>query len=854
MNKILTILACVFLGSLAAYAVPAKPGLRTITQPDGTTIQAELRGDEYCSFYVGADGKPMQFDADGYLRYVVAGADGSVALTTEASAVDTEAAFSVLRNMARSERVRMNAVDPSVAAAAVARNVKAAAEGETLPQKGLGLMGRQNFPTLGNIKSVVILVSYKDVDFSVSNPLDFYTRMLNQEGFSDYDGCGSARDFFVENSHSQFVPSFDVYGPVKLKYNRSYYGAQSGSRHDVNASAMVIEGCAALDATVDFSQYDLDGDGVIDNIYVIYAGQGQASFGGPDTVWPHSSTIYNGPMHDGVRIGRYATSNEWEDVRPDGIGTFVHEFSHVMGLPDLYETTYSTGSITPGEWSAMDQGPYNDGGRRPPYYSSYERNALGWIDLTLIDGPVNVDLPHLGASNEACIIPTLRTNEFFLLENRQKAGWDEGLPGNGLLVWHVDYDETIYNQNFVNNDPNHQYVDIVECNGETGAPSGYAFPGTGFIKKRKITPDTTPNLTPWVGPVINYEITDIYIRPYSDETSHLTFKVNGGVASVAVPVATEATAASATGFTANWQPVEGAQKYLLTVYTAQGNGESKTETLNFGGETDKSVVLPDGWNFTGATNDVYTAASFCGESKPSIKFNSNGISLTSPMYMGEVRSVSFFMRAANVKEHGVLLIEGRTDESADWETIDKLDNVKDYNLSGENFTAEFPEAGVRQIRFTFYTTSGKLALDDVKVNISGTYNAILEGYDSKDVADATSHAVELTLSGLNKYSYTVKAVDENGLVTKASNSIQVDLSNFSGVANIDSGSDWNLTVAGRTAVYRGTAGAAVTAVNVAGAVVASAVADADGYATLQLPEAGFYIISTPEGTRKALVK
>ena len=163
--------------------------------------------------------------------------------------------------------------------------------------------------------------------------------------------------------------------------------------NDQRPEEMIIEACQMLDDTVDFSEYDRDGDGYIDNVFVFYAGRGEASGGASDTVWPHSWDITAATsvpyVFDGVRLDRYGCSNEWEVDRPDGVGTFVHEFSHVMGLPDLYATKY-TGAFTPGAWSAMDYGPYNNDGCTPPLYSAFERYSLGWIEPLPIDGPVNV--------------------------------------------------------------------------------------------------------------------------------------------------------------------------------------------------------------------------------------------------------------------------------------------------------------------------------------------------------------------------------------------------------------------------------------------------------------------------------
>lgn len=855
MNKVLTLLAGLALGGLTVYAVPAKPGLRTIVQPDGTTVEAELRGDEYCHFYVGADGKPMQKDATGYLRYVVAAADGTIALTADAAAAhDIQGAYRALANVGAAERVRMAAVDPAVAAATVSANVRAAANGETLPQKGMGLMNRQNFPTLGNIKSVVILVSYKDVDFTLPNPLDYYNRHLNQEGFSDYNACGSCRDFFVENSMGQFTPDFDVYGPVKLKYNRSYYGGDTSTRKDANAYRMVIEACDALDSQVDFSQYDLDGDGIIDNIYVIYAGQGQASYGGDDTVWPHSSTISNGPIHDGVRIGRYATSNEWEYQRPDGIGTFVHEFSHVMGLPDLYETTYSTGSVTPGSWDTMDNGPYNDSGCRPPYYSAYERNALGWMDLKLVSEPENVTLPSIGVSNEAYIIQTLRDNEFFLLETRMRHGWDLATPGKGLLVWHIDYDPNVFTQNLVNNNPNHQYVDIVECGGERGAASGYPFPGTGFAKKREISPSKNP-LQPWLGPVISHSITEIYERTRKDDLSVMTFLINGGMNSeLGVPEALAATDLSATAFTAKWNAADNAAAYALTVL-AETPAEQANVDLPFGTETDKTVVLPEGWTFSGANNDVYTATAFCGAAKPSLKFNENGISLTSPQFAAEVATVKFFLRAAAVKDASMIVIEGRNESTDSWRSVAQLMDLTVVNTKGNTFDFDIAANHVRQIRITFYSTAGKAGLDDLSLTFGNSCTAVFGDYNAKNVGNELSHVVAVPEGGPVKFKYYVSAVDEDGISGAHSETISVDLSNFSGLGNIIAdGGDWSVSANGLSVLYQGQPEAAVTAYTTTGATVATARADASGQAVLSLPTAGIYIIATPQGNAKILAR
>lgn len=856
MNKGLTLLAgAVLAGTFATMAVPAKPGLRIIEQPDGSTITAELRGDEYCSFYVTPDGLPMRRNADGYLRYVSTDGAGNIVLTANKAEVNTERSFRALSALNTEMRREMNAVPAASAAEAVVRNARALSEDEedVLPQFGMGLMRRQNFPTTGDIKSVVILVSYTDVDFTTADPHQYFYDMLNKEDFDEYGAVGSARQYFVENSLGQFNPQFDLYGPVKLSHERAYYGAENGSNHDIRPSEMAIEALAALDSQVDFSQYDMDGDGIIDNVYIIYAGQGQATYGGPDTVWPHSSTISNGPVHDGVRLARYTCSNEWEYGRPDGIGTFIHEFSHVLGLPDLYSTTY-VNTVTPGEWSIMDQGPYNGNGMCPPFYTAYERNALGWIRLKKIDGPASIDLLPI-QDNDAYIIQTLRDNEFFLFEFRNQDSWDAYVPNYGMLVWHVDYNSDIYTYNTVNNDENHQYVDIVEANSNpnsssSSAQKGYVFPGTTLPRHSSITPTTTPNLTPWIGPVIAHELTDIKVNAAKRSMS---FNVDGGLSALEAPVATAATAMTASGFTANWNAVEGASKYLLTV-SSETASTAEDVNIPFGTPSDNSVVLPEGWSFTGASSDVYTTKSFCGQEIPSLRFAESGIELASPLYEGEISNISFFLRAAAVSDDAMMSIQGRSSEDAAWKNIETITDVNTLNTTGQTIELDIAASHVRQIKLAFYTTRGRVGLDDLVLSMAPVFSNVLEGYNRLDAGEATEHAVTVPANSLGKFSYFVEAVDANGSRTAASNIITVELEN-SGVEDIlTSDKTWNVAVNGMTATYSGTPGATISAVNVSGATVATAVSDASGAALLQLPAPGFYIISAPEGTIKTIAR
>ncbi|MDE6463362.1 MAG: M6 family metalloprotease domain-containing protein [Muribaculaceae bacterium] len=333
----------VSLAALTATAVPAKPGIITMTQADGTSIEVRLVGDERAHQYFTPDGYLLVNDGEQFYFATVdiSGRPVSTGLRADAPRTGEVSAF-----LARVDREQVRA-DLN---AALDRNAESAI------MRGPGLFPESRFPGMGKQKGLVILVEYTDVKFSLSDPHDYFNRMLNEPGFSDYGGTGSAHDFFLESSMGQFDCDFDVVGPVTLPNSMSYYGGNDWGGNDIRPAHMIRDACDLVDDEVDFSQYDRDGDGEIDNVFVFYAGRGEASGGSADTIWPHSWSATYGVganYYDGKLLDRYACSNEWEGTRPDGVGTFVHEFSHVLGLPDLYATSY-TSSFTPGAWSTMD--------------------------------------------------------------------------------------------------------------------------------------------------------------------------------------------------------------------------------------------------------------------------------------------------------------------------------------------------------------------------------------------------------------------------------------------------------------------------------------------------------------------
>ncbi len=328
---------------------------------------------------------------------------------------------------------------------------------------------------------------------------------------------GSARQYFYDQSYGQYNPTFDVIGPVTVSQDLAYYGepvkdAQGNvTAHDKNPRELIKEACQLADeAGVDFSQYDNDHDGYVDFVYVIYAGYGEADGGGANTIWPHQWSM--APLAikiDNKLLGRYACGCELNNISKvyDGIGTFCHEFSHVLGLPDFYVTAdLDNPPHTLCDWSIMDYGPYNNDGNTPPAYSAYERFYMGWLTPRLLVDQEKVTLHNINeGEGESLLIsennqlPSSGWNPlpriFYTLEARVKKGWDEFLPGEGMLITRISYNQTKWQGNSVNNDPNNMGVDILEAT-------------TNYTKKGLATDAFPEGATEWTL-VEDHEITEI---------------------------------------------------------------------------------------------------------------------------------------------------------------------------------------------------------------------------------------------------------------------------------------------------------------------------------------------------------
>lgn len=371
-------------------------------------------------------------------------------------------------------------------------------------------------------RALFILVSFSNKAFGTSSAT-YYKSKLGDSS----EGAMSMYNYLKQQSNGAYAPPVDVFGPVTLSNTYAYYGANDSNGDDENPAQMIVDACKGLDSEIDFSQYDANNDGIVDNVYVLYAGKGEADGGAANTIWPHQWDIAAGNLSltlDGKKIRSYACSAELNGSSQCAMGTPLHEFGHVIGLPDYYDTKYSstnyTEQRTPNDWSIMDGGSYNNNGNTPPNYSIFDKYYLGWAtpkflakneakNVTLSATTYGDGYQITGGSS---LVPYSNTNPVYYIENRQKSGWDEYLPGHGMIVWQVKYSSTYWNNNTLNNTGGSPRYTVLSASGNPKqiGKSSDPFPGSSTVR----------SWTPFDG----CALTDI-----TESAGVISFKYNGGV-------------------------------------------------------------------------------------------------------------------------------------------------------------------------------------------------------------------------------------------------------------------------------------------------------------------------------------
>lgn len=416
-KKLLFILSMLMVGT-AIHAVPAKRGIwKTFTLKTGQTVQVQLCGDEFLHFWEDKDGNRYSYDTSDGLK---------------------SANMAQLRT--RAQVMRQQACPDNI----IKKSLLTGANGSTSLTRASSYMGKK--------RCLILLAQFSDKKFTMNDPKTFYNRVANEPGFSEGNFKGSVADYFKAQSNGKFEMNFDVMGPYTLG-EQAYYGKNEGDQQDVNVQAM-IAGCLGKAAAegIDFSPYDWDGDGQMEMVFVVYAGRGEATGGGDDTIWPHKGRMTNPVKCGNKTLTNYACSNELSvSNEVDGIGTICHEFSHCFGYPDAYDVNY-TGLYGMGTWDLMCQGNYNGNGFTPAGYTAYEKYAAGWITPIELKENTSVSgMKPLAEGGDAYIFKNPNnSDEYYLIENRQKKGWDAGLAGSGIIINHIDYNLKAWNYNIPN--------------------------------------------------------------------------------------------------------------------------------------------------------------------------------------------------------------------------------------------------------------------------------------------------------------------------------------------------------------------------------------------------------------------
>lgn len=451
MKKILLSITFALMGIVSGFAAKAYSGIVTVTQSDGTELNVRIYGDEHFNWLTTEDGVLLVKEGNNYY----------IAETTSYGTL--KATSYIAHNANKRVPAEIKAIKKQDLSCFRSYAIQKASPAKAM---GTGNSGVKYFPHSGSPKALVILVEFSDTPFQsgekAKNVFEHFLKGKTEDalpdGYEAYTGSyakanlrnnGSVSDYFYVMSQGTYTPQFDVVGPYKLNQPSLYYGKGEND----NTQALVSDACKAADGDVDFSEYDADGDGMVDLVYIIYAGYPASMSGNPNDIWPKSGTGGFG-TYDGKKVSRFGIHaelnfglelNQKNGFLLSGIGLFCHEFSHTLGLPDLYPTVDASkvDNQNPEMWDLMDGGEYTyNGGYCPTPYSPWEMDAMGWATpIELSDEKQTVTLKSYGKERVAYKIKG-ENNEYLLLQNIQIGGWWTGVAlvyKTGMLVWRIDY-------------------------------------------------------------------------------------------------------------------------------------------------------------------------------------------------------------------------------------------------------------------------------------------------------------------------------------------------------------------------------------------------------------------------------
>ncbi len=594
----LSLIVVAFAFAPKAFSAPAYPYPISYTQPDGTVITLRVHGDERFG-YTTSGNIPVVKSQDGYFYYAAYTRDQINVTNIRVGSTQTKGSLPspISADVIAYRKANSRLSNPFLDGGAYMRGIQM----NSLKSKS---PAQRATSTSVMTEPLVILVEYKDVKFTTSSPKTVFDNKLNSSAKAP---LGSAKTYFADNSSGAYNPTFQIYGVVTLKNNSSYYAGAEGTDR---AWEMVVEACEALNSSVNFKDFDQNNDGVLDNVALIFAGHNQAEGAASTTVWPHRYDVRAEKIVtvDGVTIGGYSVSSEFAGAQGttiSPIGTFVHEFSHVLGLLDIYDTNYDQGGQAEdiGSFSLMGSGNYNNSGNTPPYLNAVERNMLGWLNFEELPTAANLSLEPIGTSNKAYLIESGTADEYFIVETRKSDGWDSyisytGASEFGLAVYHVDFNSqnkiTTVDGNFTalelwqRNAPNayavHPCFKLLRSGEYVNnlVASSYLFPGAKA--KTYISGTSSPAMVSWAGNKATVEMSNITASGsavnFTVGSPMPRYKVSGTVVSQAEGTALSSVTVKLTPVVV--QPTKGGEQGLSVInfsnLLTRSAGEISTQT------------------------------------------------------------------------------------------------------------------------------------------------------------------------------------------------------------------------------------------------------------------------------------
>ena len=422
MRHFAAILTTFFLFAFEAAGVRSVPYPVKVFQPDGSFLMLKINGDESFSYKTTLEGHIVAQGTDGYYYY----ADfNSGTLNISTRRVDSSPIGGYAKSI------------PPITYQTKRHIVSESFKSFLAPDVATR--------AVRTIRTVVIPVQFSDLKFTTQSIRSRLFNLFNQINYSEDGATGSVREYFRDNLGESYELTFEIIDPVTLPNGYRYYGEHTPTSSDSNVKEMVEQACTMVDNKVNFANFDADGDGVVDNVFIIFAGYNEAEGGGDATIWPQSWNISSSELYfDGKKISNFSCYSEFSGSSGGnfaGIGSICHEYCHMLGLLDMYDVNGETEGYTPlllGPLSIMDSGNYNNGGKTPPYLTVFEREMLGAVYPSRLYGTTSIELLPVYQEIKAYIIPAYSNGEYFYLEYRDGTGWDAHIGGEGLVVYHID--------------------------------------------------------------------------------------------------------------------------------------------------------------------------------------------------------------------------------------------------------------------------------------------------------------------------------------------------------------------------------------------------------------------------------